>query len=166
MPSRRWSSCWCHSSPIPTGYRPASVTTPSPEAIPAPNPSCRQGQLCSAPLRSKAHPCSLSDEMPTPPAGVKGRTQSERGAKTGDGAEGPEATAVPTITVAAPRSDPGRRPVARADLFRPREHRTAIDRAWVDSAWPAGVAPVGDTGPGSLTTTSTAAVGPGRTPQV
>jgi hypothetical protein len=38
----------------------------------------------------------------------------------------PEATAVPTITVAAPRSDPGRRTVVRADLFRPLEHRTAI----------------------------------------
>ena len=129
-------------------------------------PEGKQDWLCSAPLGSKARPCSLSDEMPAPPAGVKGRTRSERGAETGDGAEGPEATAVPTITVAAPRSDPGRRPVARADLFRPREHRTAIDRAWVDSALTAGVAPVGDTGPGSLTIASTTVVGPGRTPQV
>jgi hypothetical protein len=36
-----------------------------------------QDQLCSAPLRSKAHPCSLNDELPEPPAGVKGRTLSE-----------------------------------------------------------------------------------------
>jgi hypothetical protein len=43
-------------------------------------PEGRQDQLCSAPLRSKARPCSLSDEMPGPPAGVKGRTRSERGA--------------------------------------------------------------------------------------
>jgi hypothetical protein len=31
---------------------------------------------------------------------------AERGAKTGDGAELGEATAKPTVTVAAPRSDP------------------------------------------------------------
>jgi len=43
----------------------------------------------------------------------------------------PEATAVPTITVAAPRSDPGRRTVVPADLFRPREHRSAI--AWAST---------------------------------
>jgi hypothetical protein len=89
-------------------------------------PEGQQDWPCSAPLRSKAHPCSLNDELPEPPAGVKGRTLSERGAETGDGAEVPEATAAPTITVAAPRSDPGRRTVVRADLFRPREHRTAI----------------------------------------
>lgn len=89
-------------------------------------PEGRQGQLCSALLRSKAHPCSLSDELPVPPVGVKGRTRSERGAETSDGAEVPEATAKPAITVAAPWSDPGRRTVVRADLFRPREHRSAI----------------------------------------
>jgi hypothetical protein len=43
-------------------------------------PEGKQDWLCSAPLRSKARPCSLSDEMPAPPAGVKGRTRSERGA--------------------------------------------------------------------------------------
>jgi hypothetical protein len=104
--------------------------------------------------------------MPGPPSGVKGRTRSERGAKTGDGAEAPEATAKPTITVAAPRSDPGRRTVVRADLFRPREHRCATPRSSTDSALPTGVTPIGDTGPGSLTTTSTTAVGLGRMPQV
>jgi hypothetical protein len=39
-----------------------------------------QDQLSSARLRSKARPCSLSDELPGPPSGVKGRTRSERGA--------------------------------------------------------------------------------------
>ena len=82
-------------------------------------PEGKQDWLCSAPLRSKAHPCSLSDELPGPPAGVKGRTQSERGAETSDGAEVPDATAKPTITVAAPRSDPGRRTVVRADSIGP-----------------------------------------------
>jgi hypothetical protein len=43
-------------------------------------PEGKQDWLCSAPLRSKAHPCSLNDELPGPPAGVKGRTRSERGA--------------------------------------------------------------------------------------
>ena len=96
-------------------------------------PEGRQDQPCSAPLRSKARPCSLSDELPAPPAGVKGRTRSERGAKAGDGAEAPEATAKPTITVAAPQSDPGRRTVVRAGSFRPLEHRSAMDRASTDS---------------------------------
>jgi hypothetical protein len=34
--------------------------------------------FCSA--AEQGPPCSLSDEMPGPPAGVKGRTRSERGA--------------------------------------------------------------------------------------
>ncbi len=38
-----------------------------------------------------------------------------------------EATAKPTITVAAPRSDPGRRTVVRSDSFRPHEHRSTIE---------------------------------------
>jgi hypothetical protein len=129
-------------------------------------PEGQQDWISSAPLRSKAHPCSLSDELPGPSAGVKGRTRSERGAETGDGAEVPEATAAPTITVAAPRSDPGRRTVVRADCFRSREHRSATPRSSTDSALPAGVAPIRNTGPGSLPTTSITAVGPGRTPQV
>lgn len=73
----------------------------------------------------------------------------------------PEATAVPTMTVAAPRSDPGRRTVVRAGSFRPREHRCALAWTSTDPALPTGVAPIGDSGPGSLTTTSTTAVGPG-----
>ncbi len=39
-----------------------------------------QDRLCDAPPRSKARPCSLSDELPGPPSGVKGRLLAERGA--------------------------------------------------------------------------------------
>lgn len=56
----------------------------------------------------------MSEELPAPTSGVKGRPVAERGAQTGDGAELGEATASPTITVAAPRSDPGRPTAERA----------------------------------------------------
>src|SRR5665213_3157774 len=47
-----------------------------------------------------------------------------------------------------------------AGSFRPLQHRSAIARASTDSALPAGVAPIGDTGPGSPTTPSATAVIP------
>jgi len=58
------------------------------------------------PRRSKVHRCSLGAKTPAPPLRVKGWTSSKPGAKAGDGAELAEATAKPTITVAAPRSGP------------------------------------------------------------